>query len=86
MAGVTAFAVLPQPIANGVLTGPLNVNGQSLTNVASVTFADGTTQTTAGGSSGGNPLIIISGGLIYPSGQTGANGGLISNNNLIYPQ
>jgi hypothetical protein len=40
---------LPLPIRNGVLTGPLNANGQAITDVAAVKFADGTTQITAGG-------------------------------------
>jgi hypothetical protein len=38
---------LPQPIGNGVLTGPLNANGKAITNVATVTFADGSSQNTA---------------------------------------
>lgn len=38
---------LPQPIGYGVLTGPLNANGKAITNVAAVTFADGSSQNTA---------------------------------------
>ena len=45
-------AAIPLPIQNGVLTGPLNANGQALTNVAALSFADGTTQATAGGGGG----------------------------------
>ncbi len=43
---------LPLPIQHGVLTGPLNANGQAVTNVGTLTFADGTTQSTAGGGGG----------------------------------
>lgn len=52
MSAATACA-LPLPIQNGVLTGPLNANGQGITNVAGVTFADGTTLSTASGAGGG---------------------------------
>lgn len=52
---------LPQPIPNGVLTGPLNANGQQVTNVASVRFVDGTTLSTASGmGSNTNAAVTIS--------------------------
>jgi len=43
---------IPLPINNGVLTGTLNANAQAVTNVAALTFADGTVQSTAGGGGG----------------------------------
>ena len=39
---------LPLPIRNGILTGPLNANRSSITNVAAVAFTDGSVMTTAG--------------------------------------
>lgn len=52
--GVMVALALPLPIQTGVLTGELNANGHAVTNVGSITFADGTVQGTAGagGSSG----------------------------------
>ena len=58
---VAAARALPQPIPNGVLTGPLNANGQQVTNVASVRFVDGTTLSTASGmGSNTNAAVTIS--------------------------
>ena len=52
---------LPQPISSGVLTAPLNANGKAVTNVGSVTFADGTTLSTASGvGSGTNAAVTVS--------------------------
>ena len=47
--GIVGCGALPLPIQNGVLTGELNANGHSVTNVGSITFEDGTVQNTAGG-------------------------------------
>ena len=49
------------PIAHGILTSPLNANGQPLTNVARVVFADGTTQATAGGVGGAPTNLAVAG-------------------------
>jgi len=40
--GTVGCVALPLPIQNGVLTGELNANGHAVTNVGSITFADGT--------------------------------------------
>jgi len=54
---LAAFA-LPLPISNGVLTGPLNANGQPIANVRSMTFADGTSLSTAAGTGSTNGVTI----------------------------
>jgi hypothetical protein len=67
---------LPQPIPNGVLTGPLNGNGYAVTNVGSIVFADGTTQGTAPGAGhtslfgtsitlGNDPVVGTAPGSLY---------------------
>jgi len=59
----TAWA-LPLPIGNGVLTGPLNANGQAISNLNSVTFADGTTLSTATGAVGGGSGTALPGNAV----------------------
>jgi hypothetical protein len=65
------------PINNGVLTGDLNANGHAMTNVGTIKFADGTTQSTANSAATTTNLsnltgtnLNVSGIFKDPSGQT----------------
>jgi hypothetical protein len=81
--GIVCLLILAAtPIANLVLTSVQNANNNSITNIASLVFHDGTTQSTAGGS-GGNPTtnatLLTTGTL--PDARLSANVPLLNANN-----
>jgi len=81
---------LPLPIRNGILTGPLNANRSSITNVAAVAFTDGSVMTTAGTSGfTGTITNLASSSVVLTTNTVTAmvvsGAGTVQDNDVYYP-